>query len=159
MKKLLKVFLPALLILLMLASMTGCMKKKDEPRGTAKPSAAPSPSPEATSGASETPLVSGGPSPEPSSEPSAEPSQGPSESAEALFPTDAIEGFMEGSVISPEDAPELARFLGSRFPGMSIQSITYRLFEDRQAYYVVLQGEGEASHPVYVFADGSVREE
>ena len=42
---------------------------------------------------------------------------------------------------------------------MAIQSVTYKLYEGRQAYYVVLQGEGEASHPIYVFADGSIIEE
>jgi outer membrane protein len=53
---------------------------------------------------------------------------------------------------------ELMAALGERadYRDMAVQSVTYKLYEGRQAYYVVLQGEGEATHPVYVFADGSI---
>ena len=65
---------------------------------------------------------------------------------------------MEGLVIDPEDLPETLRALTEKaeFAGMQVQSVTYKLYEGRQAYYVVLQGAGEATHPVYVFADGSI---
>ncbi len=65
---------------------------------------------------------------------------------------------MEGVVVDPDDVPQVVALLSkhSDYKDMAIQSITYELYEGRQAYYVVLQGEGEASHPVYVFADESI---
>lgn len=169
MKKFFKVFLPLLIVAAMIAALGGCSNRQGGVTPSAKPSANPGSSPSA--GASDEPMGSEGnsaepsmepsiiPSGDPSADPSPDPSAGPSESADPLFPTDAIEGFMEGEVVDPENAPELMRFLEARYTGMGVQSITYKLFEERQAYYVVLQGEGEASHPVYVFADGTVMDD
>ena len=60
--------------------------------------------------------------------------------------------------MDPEDVPELTAMLAGQteYADMKVQSITYKLYEGRQAYYVVLQGEGDASHPIYVFADDSI---
>ena len=65
---------------------------------------------------------------------------------------------MEGAVINPEDAPFVVETLSrhAEYKDLAIQSITYKVFEERQAYYVILQGEGDASIRVYVFPDGSV---
>ena len=102
--------------------------------------------------------------------PSAKPTSAPTESS---LPTDAlpsaspegtggvIEGFMEGKVVDPADVPDVVALLANEaaYKDMTVQSITYKLFEGRQAYYVVLMGEGEASHSVYVFADKTIADE
>jgi hypothetical protein len=69
-----------------------------------------------------------------------------------------FERFAEGEVADPESLPELEKLLKEdpRFRDMSIQSVTFKMHEERRALYVVLQGDGDASHPVYVFEDGSV---
>lgn len=141
----------ALLLTAMLAAAAGCACTGGK---TPMPSARPSASP----------LM-------PSASPSARPTQEAMNTAEAsLSPSanaseaasspgaDAIEGFMEGGIVDPDDVPELTALLSrsTEYADMAIQSITYKLYEGRQAYYVILQGEGDASHPVYVFADDSI---
>ncbi len=155
-----------LLALLAAASLTACRGTMPGPNNGAKESARPtaSASPEATEKASESPAASdeASGSPEVSGSPesseiagSADPSGGPSSSQSAA---DHIAGFMQGTVVDPETVPELVRLLGEKdeYVGMSIRSITYEYYEEREAYYVVLQGEGEATHAVWVFADGSM---
>ena len=164
MKKYLKTVLPLALAAALILSMGGCTKRSDsKPRGTEGPAMSPSARATEEAAATASAQASAEPSAQASAEPSAEasplPSADPSGSPETLFPTGDIEGFMEGEVVDPEAVPDLVRLLEARFPGMKLQSVTYKLFEERQAYYVVLQGEGEASHPVYVFADGTVRDE
>lgn len=138
-----------------------CAKKPAEPVNTARPSANPtaSASPTQTAAASASPDVSASPDasvqPDGSREPDASASPGSAEG------DNEIDGFMEGLVLDPKELPEMLRALTQKdeYAGYAVQSVTYRLYDGRQAYYVVLQGEGEASHPVYVFADGSVIEE
>ena len=107
--------------------------------------------------------------------PSAKPTTAPTESSlpTETLPTETlpsaspegtggvIEGFMEGKVIDPADVPDVVALLANEaaYKDMTVQSITYKLFEGRQAYYVVLMGEGEASHSVYVFADKTIADE
>lgn len=125
-----------------LFSLAACSRRVTDPKGTAKPSLQPR--------AAESAM----PSPSADATESMTPSQSPSSTgAEG-----EISGFMEGTVVDPDDAPELTAALAKleEYKDMAIQSVTYKLYEGRQAYYVILQGEGEASHPVYVFADGSV---
>ena len=147
-----------LLAAAMLAAFTGCSKKVTDPKKTAAPTMKPaaadtakptgSPLPSETAGASESPAASQSP----------DSSGGPVSTEGKLS---FSEGFLEGKVLDPEDVPELIELLkkDSRYKDMSIQSVTHRYYEDRQAYYVVLQGEGEASHPIYVFEDGTIMEE
>ena len=138
-----KRIVPLLAAAAMITAFAGCRGKLQNPKTTAKPSASP------------VPTETAGPSASPSAEATADPSG--TEGAAG----DTIEGFMEGMVLSPDDVPELTKRLSEKsgYEGMTIQSVTYKLYEGRQAYYVVLQDEGEASRPVYVFADGSVIEE
>ena len=86
---------------------------------------------------------------------SASPSGSPGTSGS---PAAAIDGFMEGVVVDPENAPFVVETLSSHagYKDLAIQSITYKMYGERQAYYVILQGEGDASIRVYVFPDGSV---
>lgn len=157
-------------IILMLAAVllicfAGCAGGKGSPKGTAKPSAspkatespAPSPSASTSPESSASPSASTGPEGSTSPEGSVDPSASASPDAAA----GGIEGFMEGAVVDPDDAPQLVKLLSehSDYRDMAIQSVTYKLYEGRQAYYVVLQGEGEASHPIYVFADNSIIED
>ena len=127
--------------------------------GAAKPTAGPSALPEMTGRASQAPSAEA--SAEPSASPEASVPAG-TEAARSEEPDGSgqggIPGFMEGAVVDPETVPELMAALGERadYRDMAVQSVTYKLYEGRQAYYVVLQGEGEATHPVYVFADGSI---
>lgn len=154
MRSTIKILLAAALIAAMLAAFSGCHKKIEggEP------------------GVSETPKLTAGPSPADSASPSGSPasketagpggSAGPSSSpgASGSPAGDSIEGFMEGEVVDPDSVPELISALAEHdeYRGLSVQSITYKYFGGRQAYYVILQGEGSASRSVYVFADGSV---
>jgi hypothetical protein len=147
-----------LLAAAMLAALSGCAKKVTEPKKTAaptmKPAATDTAEPSDPALPSETALASESP----------EASQSPDSSGGPVSTEGKLsfsEGFMEGKVVDPDDVPELIELLknDSRFKDMSIQSVTHKYYEERQAYYVVLQGEGEASHPIYVFADGTIIEE
>lgn len=142
------------------ALLAACAGKVIGPENTSAPTGKPTAEPTASAAA-------GTPSPLPTAEtePSASPEgsmePGGSESASGTQSTDEITGFMEGFVVDPETVPELIDRLSGHeaYKDMAVQSITYKLYEGRQAYYVVLQGEGEASHPIYVFADGNIIEE
>ncbi|MBO4878677.1 MAG: hypothetical protein J5544_00290 [Clostridia bacterium] len=81
---------------------------------------------------------------------------GPVTSAEPDNVEGSIEGFMEGKVVDPEDVPEITDILGHEFPEHTVQSLTFETYKGSQAYRAVLQGEGELSRIVYVFADGSL---
>ncbi|MCR5809510.1 MAG: hypothetical protein K6G56_08135 [Clostridiales bacterium] len=148
-----KKLLPLLLALTVLLA-AGCSKKIGEPDNSAKPSA----SPKATAETSPSAMASESPMTSPSGSPEASPDASPDTSPDASQEADAIPGFMEGEIVDPDDVPSLVALLAEHegYRGMSIQSITYKLFEGRQAYYVILQGEGEASYPVYVFGDDTV---
>ena len=123
-------------------------------------------SPDASPAASAAPSPSTAPTPRPSASaaasamPSESAVQSPtaSQAADATQRTGSIEGFMEGGIVDPEDAPEVTALFaeGEEYAGMTIQSITYKLYEGRQAYYVILQGIGVEDRAFYVFADGSV---
>ena len=123
--------------------------------GMLQPSASPSTSPSASPSAS--PSVS--PSPDGSAEPSLSPNMSPGSS---FYPSttpgtdELIDGFMEGRVIDPSEIPEIAAHIGREFPEHTIQSVTHALFEGRQAYRVVLQGDGELSRVLFVFPDGNM---
>lgn len=68
-----------------------------------------------------------------------------------------IEGFMEGKVIDQADAPDVVKNVVTNFfNGMNIQSITHDTYEERQAYKVTLQGEGELAKNLFVLPDGTV---
>lgn len=144
-----------------------CAGKPAAPANTARPSANPTASaaPAETAAASASPDASMLPDVSASPDASMLP-EGSREPGETAGPgstegENEIDGFMEGFVLDPDDLPEMLRALTQKadYAGYAVQSVTYRLYDGRQAYYVVLQGEGEASHPVYVFADGSVIEE
>ena len=143
--------LPAIALTL---ALTACKMNPTTPERTA----APSLSPEASASAEASPSLSPSPSPSPLMTDEASPSPAGSEDAGGTAEANAIPGFMEGSIVDPADVPELMAQLSEHadYKDMTVQSITYKLYEGRQAYYVVLQGEGEAAHPVYVFADGSI---
>ena len=150
-----KIFLPLLLLAAILLTIAGC-HKTIEP---ATPSASPSAKPSASPAASAKPTESAAPSVSPSGDASQSPSAGPSGSPDASgMPTGGIDGFMEGVVVDPETVPELIELLAKHkdLQGLAVQSITYKLYEGQQAYYVVLQGEGDASKTVYVLADDTV---
>ena len=147
-----------------LAVLGGLACSKD---GGAKPTPAPSIAPTAdatrssmlspSASPSASPSVSA--SPELSAEPSLSPSASPSPSAEANTTPGAdelIADFMEGRVIDPSEIPELTSTLTREFPEHSIQSVTHELFDGRQAYRVVLQGDGELSRVLFVFPNGSI---
>lgn len=144
-------------------TLAACAGGMGEAMNTPKPSALPSPSASPTMSAE----PSGSPDVSPSAGASADPSGSPEASEDVVSTagtgsvTGMIDGFMEGAVIDPSEVPDLVRLLASRdeYKDMSIQSITYKMFQDRQAYYVILQGEGEASHPLYVFADDTIMAE
>ena len=146
-------FFKTICLLLALAlplALTACGMAEDKPKATASPSL----SPEASAAA----YASQAPSPSPLITEEGSPSPTGSEEAGGAAEADAIPGFMEGSIVDPEDVPELMSQLADHddYKDMTVQSVTYKLYEGQQAYYVVLQGEGEATHPVYVFADGSI---
>ncbi len=142
----------AALLIAAFACFAGCAGKLSAPNEKNKASESPKPAPTQSALPSET--APGG-STLPSDMPSGEPSSSPGDV------TGMIEGFMEGMVVDPESVPKLMELLAgnSNYKDMSVQSITYKLFEGRQAYYVVLQGEGDASHPVYVFGDDTIVDE
>jgi hypothetical protein len=151
--RIIKIFLPLVLLAAILFTTAGCHMKIDP----AKPSAGPSASP--TASAKPTEKASAAPSASPSGDASQSPSAGPSGSPDASgMPTGGIDGFMEGVVVDPETVPELIELLAKHkdLQGLAVQSITYKLYEGQQAYYVVLQGEGDASKTVYVLADDTV---
>jgi len=167
-----KRILPLMLAAVMAGTLAACAAKLETPGGNAsptnspRPSASPAPSAAASAEPSASPEASADPSgsPETSGDPSGSPdaSDGPMDSpGNTGDVTGMIEGFMEGVVVDPKDVPELIAMLAAKedYKDMSVQSITYKTFEGRQAYYVILQGEGEASHPVYVFADDTVTPE
>ncbi|MBR3382678.1 MAG: hypothetical protein IKG85_06535 [Clostridia bacterium] len=148
----LKKLFAALLAAALAAALCACTKSMDEH----VPNGSPAASETAEAGRS------AGPTPEASEQQTApaEASASPeaSETAEGSEPAGGLEGFMEGEIVDPDSVPELIAMLAERadYKDMAVQSITYKLYEGRQAYYVVLQGEGEAAHPVYVFADESI---
>ena len=151
MKKIsIKYLLPLLGLLAAAALLSGC-NAKDAKHG-ALPSVSPSAS--ATAGA-KTPSATASAAPSETANASLSPSVSPSETGAA-----GIEGFIEGGIVDPEDAPKLTALLKEKaeYADMAIQSITYKLREGRQAYYVVLQGAGDASKPLYVYADGTIEE-
>ena len=133
-------------------SLTGCARDgKDVLKPTASPmteaaasqTAKPSPSPTAEAKQTET---AG------SAEPSVSPSAGASEQAGE----GGIDGFMEGGIVDPDDVPMLREVISRSddYKDSQIQSVTYKLYEGRQAYYVVMNGAPERR--LYVFADGSI---
>lgn len=133
------------------ATLCGCKGNGGMPMGSPEASAMPSAS---ASAEATRPAATQQASPSPSAEASAEATQQAGASPSA---SDNIEGFMEGGIVNPDDVPDITRMFaeGADYAGMEIQSITYKLFEGRQAYYVVLQGM-DAERRYYVFADGSV---
>ena len=150
-----KIILPLVLIAAIILTLAGCHRTIDTPKTTASPSASPKATAGTTAGATSSPSSS------PMTTDGAKTSASPSGSPDASgMPAGEIEGFVEGMVINPDDVPHLTEVLGkhSEYQGLAIQSITYKLFEGRQAYYVVLQGEGDASRTLYVFADDSITE-
>lgn len=86
---------------------------------------------------------------------SAEPSHSPEANATAGF-GGHIEGFVEGTVVDPEEIPEIVAALGREFPDYTVQSATYELLEGSEAYRITLQGNGELARMVYVFGDGTI---
>ena len=131
----------------------GMPSKTPAPTSSPKPAASAPASTEASAEPSEPPVTSG--SPEASGSPGASASPNGSEKTGMIS---GFERFAEGEVADPESMPELEKLLkeDARFRDMSIQSVTFKMHEERRALYVVLQGDGDASHPVYVFEDGSV---
>ena len=131
----------------------GTPSKTPAPTSSPKPAASAPASTEASAEPSEPPVTSG--SPEASGSPGASASPNGSEKTGMIS---GFERFAEGEVADPESMPELEKLLKEdpRFRDMSIQSVTFKMHEERRALYVVLQGDGDASHPVYVFEDGSV---
>ena len=145
--------MPLVLLAAILFTAAGCHSMI----GTAEPSALPSVSP--TASAKPTESAAPSPSVSPGATDGADSSLSPSGSPDASFlPEGGIDGFMEGVVVDPESVPELIELLSkhTELQGLAVQSITYKLYEGRQAYYVVLQGEGDASKTVYVLADDTV---
>lgn len=131
----------------------GTPSKTPAPTSSPKPAASAPASTEASAEPSEPPVTSG--SPEASGSPGASASPNGSEKTGMIS---GFERFAEGEVADPESLPELEKLLKEdpRFRDMSIQSVTFKMHEERRALYVVLQGDGDASHPVYVFEDGSM---
>lgn len=104
---------------------------------TARPSASPDAGPTANAGTetgvpSASPDVSASPKPE------------------------DIDGFMEGSVVSPESIPEITRVIDRQFPNHSITSVTHEYFDGRQTYHIVLMGSGELARSLYVLSNGTI---
>ena len=136
--------------LMMLAAFAGCAGRLSAPNEKNKATESPAPSSRPTSAPTESTIPTE--------------SSLPAETLPSASPEGTggvIEGFMEGKVLDPEDVPEIVSLLAnkSEYRDMTVQSITYKLFDGRQAYYVVLMGEGEAAHPVYVFADKTTADE
>ena len=131
----------------------GTPSKTPAPTSSPKPAASAPASTEASAEPSEPPVTSG--SPEASGSPGASASPSGSEKTGMIS---GFERFAEGEVADPESMPELEKLLKEdpRFRDMSIQSVTFKMHEERRALYVVLQGDGDASHPVYVFEAGCV---
>lgn len=138
---------------------SGCAKNGGMSMETPKPSAA--------AGASASPKASASPSQTASASPSAEATgalgseTAMTEGASASPSADvgaSIEGFMEGGIVDPDDVPELTALFAKaeEYKDAAIQSITYKLYEGRQAYYVVLNGTEGAERTVYVLGDGSI---
>ncbi len=138
-----------LLVCMTAAFVTGCAPKNAKPMGTPAPTSAP------TERATE--RATDAPSPEASASAGAEVSVSPSAGASETAGADEISGFMEGGIVDPEDVPDVAKIFadGAEYAGSEIQSITYKLHEGRQTYYVVLQGTG-GERRYYVFPDMSV---
>ncbi len=151
-KRSFKFLLPLLLCAASAAMLAcGCAANKQ----SATPSARPSTAPNATQG---TAMPTAGAAVGITPGVTADVTAGADASAHPSQKADSITGFMEGGIVDPEDVPELIALLknSTEYADMTVQSVTYKLFEGRQAYYVVLQGNGEASHPIYVFADDSI---
>lgn len=151
--RLIRSLLPLLLIAAIAFTIAGCHTKVEPAKTSAQPTASPTASAKPAESASPSPSVSPGATE--GGMGSASPSSSPDASG---MPSGGIDGFMEGVVVDPETVPELIELLG-RHPelqGLAVQSITYKLYEGQQAYYVVLQGEGDASRTVYVLADDTV---
>lgn len=134
MKIIVKIAIALLLAALIASAALGCAGKREEPMNTQTPSD----SPRGTEGFL------------------------PTEDTASVKPTekteDRLDGFMEGAVVKPEDVPELMKLLSEdeEYKDLSVQSITFKMYEGRQAYYVVLQGEGDASRTLYVFGDDTI---
>lgn len=135
---------------------------KDTGKNTPSPSASPTADPTRDSmlpSASPSASPSVSPTPDRSAEPSLSPDVSPGSSADPNATPGAdelIDGFMEGRVIDPSEIPEIAAQIGREFPEHTIQSVTHALFEGRQTYRVVLQGDGELSRVVFVYPNGSM---
>lgn len=135
---------------------------KDTGKNTPSPSASPTADPTRDSmlpSASPSASPSVSPTPDRSAEPSLTPDMSPGSSADPNATPGAdelIDGFMEGRVIDPSEIPEIAAQIGREFPEHTIQSVTHALFEGRQTYRVVLQGDGELSRVVFVYPNGSM---
>lgn len=163
MKRIISLIAAALFTLAVLGGLACSMN--DTGKTTPAPSARPTAdatrdsmlAPSASPGAAPTANVS--PSPDMSAEPSISPSMSPNPSISPNTTPGAdelIEGFMEGRVIDPSEIPEIASNIGREFPEHTIQSVTHALFEGRQAFRVVLQGDGELSKVLYVYPNGSI---
>ena len=135
---------------------------KDTGKNTPSPSASPTADPTRDSmlpSASPSASPSVSPTPDRSAEPSLTPDMSPGSSADPNATPGAdelIDGCMEGRVIDPSEIPEIAAQIGREFPEHTIQSVTHALFEGRQTYRVVLQGDGELSRVVFVYPNGSM---
>lgn len=156
-----KKFLPILLMALLAISLTvtGCMGNGDdiiptaEPTETTRPTSTPRPTETTTPTEVMTEQPSGSPD-----------TTGDVNITQDANATEGSEGagnipdFVEGSIVNPDDVPELVQLLSesSEYGDMKIQSITHKTYEGKQAYCVVLQGEGSASTTVYVLADNSI---
>ncbi len=106
------------------------------------PAPVPSPSPETKLSPSpmvETPIVE------------VEPTTG-------LTPGEAIEGFVEGSVVEVAKLPEkVTAAIKKEYADAAIKSASYATYENKQTYKVVIQqGKDEATQEVYVTADGQI---
>ena len=154
MRKFFKAALPIILAAMFLISLSACHKRVEtNPTPSNSPKASVSPTESASTRPSASPKTTD------NAAGSASPSGSPMTST---MPTGApIEGFVEGMVIDPDDVPHLVQLLAEHdeYKGLAIQSVTYKLRGGRQAYYVILQGEGDASRRVYVFADDTIEGE
>ena len=135
MKRKLAIVLAALLMVAAIA--VGCNNNNNN--GT-------SPSPQTTMKPSTSPT--GGMSPSPGG------SANPSGSASPT--TGSIPNFSEGTVVDPEDVPAIVDAIKSEYSTAEIRSITHSMYEDKEAYLVMMDNVPDGPTQIYVLADGTI---
>ena len=114
----------------------------------------PSPTPGASPSIAPSPSIMPSPSAMPSPDSSPDNSPGTTDGTNGDIPN-----FSEGTVVQPEDVPDIVKAVKDKYADAEITSITHANYMNKKVYKVILKTKDNAAEEIYIQHDGTILED